>query len=538
MSTLVILISLFFSTFFLEDPTVFTGLNLIREGKISFSEGILALAGGILVGDILNYLLGRYSDRLPFIGKRIEKLTERAEEIEWIKIAEGWFAKLQIYAIIVARFTPGTRFIIYYLCGKERMNFLVFSTLSAFLSVLWVWLIYNGLILSIGFFLDFLKVSDISAIILSFVGFILVIKVVQATLRPKGWKLLFSKLSSYRYWEFWPSGIFYFPIVFIYIYLCIRHRISPNAISAVNPCIPYGGMSFDSKYDMLDVFSSHKTRIARQIRIPDSSKRLETRVIRTIAKAKFKFPFVVKPDKGHRGNAFRIIREESGLLNYMDSFPESFLVQEYVNYRLEYGVFWIRIPGERGYIFSVTRKILSSVTGNGISTLEDLIWKDNRAKFLFGVFRSRNFLSLQDVIPAGQEFTLGKAANHCQGAIFEDGAGDIRGKTLKTLIGICSSVKGFDFGRFDIKFKNDRSLSDGKNFKIIEINGSEAEATHIYDRKYGILNAYKTLFTQWNLLFVIAKKNLSSGAKAIGPVLLLKKYSQFFFRGQTKMLSD
>ncbi|MCE9501873.1 MAG: VTT domain-containing protein, partial [Leptospira sp.] len=469
MSNLFILISLFFSTFVLEDPTVFTGLTLVREGKISLAEGLFSLAGGILVGDVLNYILGRYAERIPFVGNKIEKLTKKAEQIEWIRIAEGWFSRLQIYAIIAARFTPGTRFIIYYLCGKNRMNFLLFSTLSAFLAVLWVYLVYNGINLSLDFFVKFLKVSNFLALFLSFAGFLLAIQIVKTTLRPSGWKLFYSRLVSYRYWEFWPSYIFYFPIVFFYIWICIRRRVPPTAISVVNPCFPFGGMSFDSKFEMLGVFSDHKSNFARQIRISDRRKVSEMEILNTIRKNKFVFPFVVKPDKGHRGNAFRIIRTESDMMQYMNLFPEAFLVQEYIDYPLEYGVFWLKIPGEKGRIFSVTRKILSSVAGDGNTSLEDLIWNDPRAKYLAGVYRKRNFSQLKKIIPEGKKYFLGNAGNHCQGAIFEDGAGDISGKTLQKITEICESVKGFDFGRFDIKFKDKLSLKNGRNFKILEV---------------------------------------------------------------------
>ncbi|HNK58874.1 MAG TPA: hypothetical protein PLL86_21865, partial [Leptospiraceae bacterium] len=86
----------------------------------------------------------------------------------------------------------------------------------------------------------------------------------------------------------------------------------------------------------------------------------------------------------------------------------------------------------------------------------------------------------------------------------------------------------FDFGRMDIKFKNKDSLENGSGFKILEVNGSEAESTHIYDRKYSIYYAYKTLYQQWDTLFAIARKNKEKGFSRLTIGALLKAYIEFF----------
>ena len=47
------------------------------------------------------------------------------------------------------------------------------------------------------------------------------------------------------------------------------------------------------------------------------------------------------------------------------------------------------------------------------------------------------------------------------------------------------------------------SIKAGKNFEIVEINGAGSEATHIWDANTKLMEAYRTLFLQWNLLFRI-----------------------------------
>ena len=80
----------------------------------------------------------------------------------------------------------------------------------------------------------------------------------------------------------------------------------------------------------------------------------------------------------------------------------------------------------------------------------------------------------------------------------------------------------------DIKFKDKDALSNGKNFKILEVNGSEAESTHIYDRKYSLFYAYKTLYNQWDTLFKIARENRKNGFYGLSASRMLRSYLDFF----------
>ncbi len=348
-------------------------------------------------------------------------------------------------------------------------------------------------------------------------------------------KIFYYKISSLRYWEFWNGNIFYFPIPFFYILLCIKHKINPKAILYINPCFEYGGTSFDSKYDMLKIFFNHKEFIAKTILVDSSEDNLDS-IIKKININQISFPFIAKPDKSHRGNGVKLIKEISDLKNYFEICKKNFLIQEYINFEKEYGVFYIKYPNGDKRITSITRKILPKLKSNGDKTLKELIFRDKRAKYLAKIYFQKNSSKLNQTIPKG-DFQICKTGNHCQGAIFEDGIVDIKDKTLEKLIEIFSSVEGFEFGRADIKFKDENSLNNGKDFKILEFNGSEAESTHIYDRKNSIFYAYKTLWKQWDNLFLIAKKNKLSGMKVPTSKVILKSYFEFF-RNFKKIESD
>jgi hypothetical protein len=47
--------------------------------------------------------------------------------------------------------------------------------------------------------------------------------------------------------------------------------------------------------------------------------------------------------------------------------------------------------------------------------------------------------------------------------------------------------------------------------KVIELNGVTSEATHIYDPGIGLLEAWRTLFDQWRILFEIGAANRAAG---------------------------
>jgi hypothetical protein len=49
--------------------------------------------------------------------------------------------------------------------------------------------------------------------------------------------------------------------------------------------------------------------------------------------------------------------------------------------------------------------------------------------------------------------------------------------------------------------------------KIIELNGVTSEATHIYDPKLSLFDAYRVLFEQWRIAFEIGNLNRARGVR-------------------------
>jgi len=225
------------------------------------------------------------------------------------------------------------------------------------------------------------------------------------------------------------------------------------------------------------------------------------------------YPFILKPDLGQRGVGIKLIRTESQAEAYFRETSAPLLVQRFAAGPHEVGIFYYRFPGApRGCIFAITEKIFPVITGDGKSTIAELIWRDDRARFLADKYLPRLGSRQFAVLAEGETQPLVLSGNHAQGCIFRDGM-RLHSSTLENCIDdISRNVSGFFIGRYDIRFASEEDLRAGKNFQIIELNGAAAEATSIYDARNSLWSAYRTLFRQWDLVFAIGAENRRRGS--------------------------
>jgi hypothetical protein len=189
------------------------------------------------------------------------------------------------------------------------------------------------------------------------------------------------------------------------------------------------------------------------------------------------------------------------------------ILQEYVPGE-EYGVFYYRYPGdERGRVFSVTEKRMPVVLGDGQRTLEELILADDRAACMSDFYLRKNSERTHEVPPAGESVQLVEIGTHCRGAIFLDGGKTITPDLEEVIDRIAKTFEGFFFGRFDIRVPSRQDFMAGRNMKIVELNGVTSEATHIYDPKLSLFDAYRVLFEQWRIAFEIGAVNRTRGIR-------------------------
>ncbi|HAJ48439.1 MAG TPA: D-alanine--D-alanine ligase, partial [Alphaproteobacteria bacterium] len=225
-------------------------------------------------------------------------------------------------------------------------------------------------------------------------------------------------------------------------------------------------------------------------------------------------PIVAKPDQGMRGAGVRVIRKLEDLANYYATFPakEPFILQELIDEEGEAGVFYVRKPSEqKGRIISLTLKYFPYVTGDGTSTLKELIERDPRAGPLKHIYLPRHAHRLDMVLAAGQPFRIAFAGSHSRGTIFRNGAPHITEAMTQAFDTISRDIREFYFGRFDIRFADIEEVRQGRGFKIIEVNGAGAEATHIWDRNTTLSEAYRALMQQYKAMWSIGRENQLRG---------------------------
>ncbi|MCL1594840.1 MAG: hypothetical protein M3132_10880, partial [Actinomycetia bacterium] len=157
---------------------------------------------------------------------------------------------------------------------------------------------------------------------------------------------------------------------------------------------------------------------------------------------------------------------------------------------------------------------LPEVIGDGRRTLERLILDDQRAVCMARVYMDGLAERLFELPAEGERVRLVELGTHSLGAIFRDGNHLITPELERRIDEIARRFKGFHFGRFDLRAVSERSLREGREFKILELNGLTGEAAHIYDARYSVREAWRILGQQWADAFAIADANLVRGAKA------------------------
>lgn len=513
-------------TFVSEDLTCLAAGAMVADGRASFALAVTGCLLGIFLGDMLLFLAGRMLGR-PALSRAPLKWIVRASAVDR---ATAWFERRGFAAILVSRYIPGTRLPAYVAAGLLRTNLLKFTGYFLVAAAVWTPLLVGAS----AFFGRRVVESALGRghLLLWLAAFTLLAYFgVRFTIRLftyRGRRELVGRWRRWARWEFWPLWVFYPPVVLYVLYLGLKHR-SFTLFTAANPAIEEGGFVGESKTAILRGLGQTPNGRAHVAPWHLLCGNLSTQA-RIEAAATFRreratdFPLVLKPDHGERGAGVAIVRSQPELEMYLRSFAaRDVIIQEYVAGE-EFGVFYCRIPTEsRGRIFSITRKVFPSLTGDGVSSREDLILNDGRAVCLARAYLETQG-ELRDQIPAaGESFPLIDIGTHCRGAIFLDGS-EFKTPELEDAIDrLAKGFPGFYFGRFDIRAPSLVDFQCGLNFQVVELNGVTSEATHIYDPVHSLFNAYRTLFEQWRIAFSIGAANRAAAAQPATLRTLAKK---------------
>ena len=124
-----IALALALTTLLLEDLAIAAGVALATQGALSWELSLLAVGGGIALGDLGLYVLGVGAQRVPMLRRRCI-----GPRTEW---ARGRIAHRLPSAVLLARVIPGLRLAVYTACGFLQVPLLKFTAWVLLAVALW-----------------------------------------------------------------------------------------------------------------------------------------------------------------------------------------------------------------------------------------------------------------------------------------------------------------------------------------------------------------------------------------------------------------
>jgi hypothetical protein len=308
-------------------------------------------------------------------------------------------------------------------------------------------------------------------------------------------------------WEYWPVWVVYFPVSFYFLYLSIKAR-SFFFFSASNPTIDTGGMFFESKWKIFQLVPKEYYPKTILVDGGEDICSIEQRMNFT----GIVFPVIAKPDRGERGWAVKKINSLEELDAYKAALNVSFLIQSYINYPVEMSVFYYRHPSQKkGIVTSVTLKKLLTVTGDGHTTIDELVKSNDRSFLQYQKLVQQNKIDFTHVPELGEQVVLVPYGNHVLGATFLNYNHIIDTALTDTIDEISQRINGFYFGRYDLRCASIEDLKMGKNFSILEVNGAGAEPAHIYEPGFSFFKAQLTIAKHFKMMYTAARENNKNG---------------------------
>ena len=322
------------------------------------------------------------------------------------------------------------------------------------------------------------------------------------------WKRIQLKLHRLFHWEYWPVWIVYLPCFLIYPFYATRAR-SFLFFVAANPSMDNGGAFLTSKKKVYDLFAPQLVPATLLVNEPTDVEGCEA----WLAKHQIDYPLIAKPDFGLRGDGLKVIKSQAGLTNFFSTLKQAYIIQEYVEFENELGIFLVRQPDDSLKITSIVEREFMSVRGEGTKTLEELILETPRYAMQYDLMKERFPDTFDKVVPKGMVHYFDRIGNHSKGTKFKNGNYLITPELTQVMTEAMDTIKDFNYGRLDIKYASIEELSAGINYKILELNGAFSEPAHIYDPEYSLFKAWRDLLAHFKALFRVSQIGITKGVR-------------------------
>ncbi len=313
--------------------------------------------------------------------------------------------------------------------------------------------------------------------------------------------------KHHEYWPIWKVGITGIPAWFWY---GIKSK-NLTYFTAVNPAFEYSSFCQENKAEINKLIPAKYLPTTIDIEFP-----FRKEEIFTVVNEKLFFPFIAKPMFGGRGRLVQVINSKAELENYLSAINEPFVLQEQLPAEIELAVFFYKFPGEHSIVIpSIVQKEFLTVVGNGIDSIEQLMQKNYRSKIQTKRLLQEKKYLLLSIPKIGETVLLEPIGNHCKGTIFRNVANKVTPAFTKSINEICKSINQFNYGRFDLKITSWQEAEQGIGIKILELNGINADAAHIFDPNCTWQESILAQWQQAKAAYIIAKHNRQNGVKTI-----------------------
>lgn len=368
-----------------------------------------------------------------------------------------------------------------------------------------------------------------------------------------GRRRLLATLGRARRREFWPATVLYAPVAIRLLATAARHR-GLLTFTCVNPVIGAGGgVVGESKHRIQTGLEGLGEGVMRTALLapgdPDTRLASLEQAIES-GRLPDSYPLVLKPDAGQRGYGVKVVRSPADARDYLTRMTRPVLAQQYHPGPIEVGVLWVREPdpaaagnaAERvGRVFSVTAKEFPRLQGDGRRTIEQLIYRHPRFRMQADILLDRMAGRRLEIPERDDTVSLGNIGNHAQGALFRDGM-HLMTPELEAWIDRAAAAfrstepaenarpegdNGLDFGRFDIRARSIEDLAAARDLGIIELNGTTAESTNIYDPDRSVWWTWGVLLRQWQVLYRLGARRRSLGVPPMGLAELRRAWAEF-----------
>jgi hypothetical protein len=240
---------------------------------------------------------------------------------------------------------------------------------------------------------------------------------------------------------------------------------------------------------------------------------------RRIIEKKILFPIFIKPVKGERAAGVEFLRDKEALSHVIIDRKRSYIIEEAIMTHAEFCINVQRnLESNMFSVFSITERIIPKVTGDGLSSIRQLIpgldLTDLQKQKIENALDS-SFLN--KVLERNISENVVRTASISYGTEYVKlNLNPNQKKLLEHQINqMLLPADGFNIGRFDIKANNLQALLVG-DCKVVELNGIGGMPTHVYETHLSIEQKQNILDEYFELLQIFSRQQVSRGFKSIG----------------------